>query len=153
MRNPQTEHLVLHPALGLSRHHHLLQIKGGERQVELEWILKTHDGPAYCGLGRGIEPHRSADPNVRARIRTLSHWRWRWTCWKGRLPRLDLGGIEIGSGQHTYNCAGRCRDVIIGVISARACGAGIPCRGDGALLRRLRDGRIDVEGPSEPDDA
>jgi hypothetical protein len=63
---------------------------------------------------------------------------------------LDLAGVEIGRLHY------RCDHAVHGGngawgISAR--GARRACCGDRSLLRRLLDGGINIEGPSEPNDA
>jgi hypothetical protein len=65
---------------------------------------------------------------------------------------LDLAGEKVVRLHHREYRIIR-RGNARGGISARACGARISRRDDRSLLRRLLDGRVDVEGSSKPDDA
>src|ERR1017187_3130179 len=51
MRNSEAWHLVLHPALRLRRQFNRLHVEGSAREVELERVLKAHNGSALWGLG------------------------------------------------------------------------------------------------------
>ena len=156
MWSSEANHLVFHPALRLRRQNNFLHVEGSERQEELERILKAHHGSALQWLGRWIQLHVAADRDVVDRGRARPRWIHAKED-RGRSVGENLSRIEIGGFQHGFNHT--CHRGIAGK-TRRAPRAGLgtggahrPCRSDRSLLRRLRYRRINVEGPSKPDDA
>src|SRR6266849_1690323 len=153
--------LVLHPALRLGRQNDLLQVERSERQVELKWILKAYDGSALRGLrpSRGIQQRIAADRDVAGRracprgIRGIrAEGRGRRIGVYRNLSWIDTGRLHHGPNRSCYAAIGTRHCAIAGRgVSAR--NARRACRDNCALLRRLLDRRINIEGPSKPDDA
>src|ERR1035438_803238 len=154
MRNPEAKHLVLHPALRLRRQFNRLHVEGSAREVELERVLKAHNGSALWGLGGSgrIQLNTATDgdfvgrgracPRRIGRIRAEERGR--------RSINENLSRIEIGRFHHGFNRA------CYRGISGKGIAAGGACSRSEehtSELQSLLDGGVNVEGPSKPDDA